>query len=239
MRLIVAALLALSPVGSTATPDLESEVIGYSVQGRPIEAIRVGPPGEVRVLVVGVIHGRERAGLKIVDELRRLAPPRGVEVWLVPDMNPDGTAARTRGNANGVDLNRNFPHRWRRLAVPGHWQYSGTARGSEPETKAMVAFVERLRPTLSIWYHQDLNLISPGSGGVDTQLRTHYADLTSMRLARIRTGGTFTGVATNWHTATVADSYAFVVELGKRLDRRGARTHAAAVHDTASLLLGP
>jgi len=211
-------------------------VIGYSVQGRPIEAIRVGPPGEVRVLVVGVIHGRERAGLKIVAELRRLTPPRGVEVWLVPDMNPDGTAARTRGNANGVDLNRNFPHKWRALAQPGHWQYSGVSRGSEPETRAMVQFIRRIRPQLGIWYHQDLDLISPGSGGVDTELRTHYASLTSMRLARI-TGGTYTGVATNWQTATVKDGYAFVVELGKRLDRRGAQTHATAVHDTARLLL--
>ena len=71
-------------------------------------------------------------------------------------MNPDGVANDVRGNGNGVDLNRNFPHDWTAIAQPGDWQYSGSGPGSEPETEAYMAFAARIRPALTVWYHQDL-----------------------------------------------------------------------------------
>ena len=87
-------------------------MLGRSWQGRPIEAIEVGQPTGTPVLVVGVIHGNETAGIAIAHALERLSP-RGLDLWIVPDLNPDGVAAGTRQNAHGVDLNRNFPWRWR------------------------------------------------------------------------------------------------------------------------------
>ena len=93
--------------------------IGRSVLGQPIEVIRRGDPDGVRVLVIGVIHGDESAGLAIIDELERLDLPGDVELWLVPSMNPDGERSVRRHNANGVDLNRNFPQNWAPLAQPG------------------------------------------------------------------------------------------------------------------------
>ena len=73
-----------------------------------------GLPTRAReVLVVGVIHGNERGRQAVVARLRRLRPPRGTALWLVEDANPDGAAAGARHNAHGVDLNRNFPYRWR------------------------------------------------------------------------------------------------------------------------------
>jgi hypothetical protein len=65
--------------------DLSADVIeiGQSVLGAPILAERFGTPGGRRVLVIGVIHGDEDAGIAIVDELRRLVAPDGVELWLV------------------------------------------------------------------------------------------------------------------------------------------------------------
>ena len=67
----------------------------------------------MKLLVVGAIHGNEPAGKAVSRRLRRARPPRGTALWLIDDANPDGAAAGTRHNAHGVDLNRNFPYRWR------------------------------------------------------------------------------------------------------------------------------
>ena len=89
-------------------------IAGHSVEHRPIVVHVAGDRGAaVRVLVVGDVHGNERAGERIVARLRRVRTPRGVRLWLVRTANPDGVAAGTRQNARGVDLNRNFPYRWR------------------------------------------------------------------------------------------------------------------------------
>ena len=209
-------------------------VIGVSVEGREIEAFRLGTPGGTPVLVVGVIHGDEDAGLLITDRLMAMTPPKGVELWVVPTMNPDGTASQTRGNANKVDLNRNFPKAWARQGSPGYWQYAGLRPASEPETKAMVRFVREIRPALGIWYHQDLNMISPGSGP-EGRVRTRYARLTGLPLVRI-TGGRYTGVAATWQRSSTPDAMAFVVELGPTLSSAQARVHADAVMNVARLV---
>ena len=69
--------------------------------------------------MIGVIHGDEDAGSAILDDLRSEPVPDGVELWVVDSMNPDGQAAQVRQNANGVDLNRNFPDSWGPIGVPG------------------------------------------------------------------------------------------------------------------------
>lgn len=241
---VAAALAALLPVASVAAQRpassgvppstvAESRVIGTSVQGRQIVAHRVGS-GRLRVVVIGVIHGDEDAGLAITDLLQRAAPPAGVELWIVPTMNPDGTALGIRGNANRVDLNRNFPYKWAAMGEPGYWQYAGPSRASEPETVAMTAFLRDLKPALGIWYHQDLFMISPGTG-LDGRIRAHYARATGLPLKRI-TGGTYTGVAATWQRSTIRGALAFVVELGPTLSPADAAVHAAAVLDTAAFL---
>jgi len=189
-----------------------TRVIGISVEGRPIEAYRRGTPGGTVVLVVGVIHGDEIAGLAIVNHLMTLAIPAGIDLWLVPSMNPDGAAHVTHTNANGVDLNRNFPYQWKEIFQLGHEEYSGPTRASEPETKAMVKFIREIQPELGIWYHQDLFRISPGTG-INGELRARYSQQTGIPLKRI-TGGTYWGIAATWQRATITNSYSFIVELG-------------------------
>lgn len=208
-------------------PFLERRVLGVSVEGREIEAFRYGTAGGTAVMVVGVIHGDEEAGLLITEVLRTMAPPAGIDLWIIPTVNPDGTIAATRGNSNRVDLNRNFPRDWALQGEPGYWQYSGPSAASEPETKAVVKFVREIRPALGIWYHQDLNMISPGSG-FEGRVRSRYARITGLPLVRI-TGGRYTGVAATWQRNAVPDGLAFVVELGPTLSTTQARTHAAAV----------
>jgi protein MpaA len=215
-------------------PDVEL-VVGTSVEGRPITVVRRGTSGGTRVLVVGAIHGDEDAGTAIVDELRTLDVPSGVELWLVRSMNPDGNEHRQRHNANGVDLNRNFAHNWGPIAEPGNWEYAGPGPASEPETQAMSAVGAAVRPDLVLWYHQDLFRISPARGR-DGEVRARYAELTGLPLVAV-TGGTYTGTASQWsRTVASADGIGFTVELGSELTSEDARRHAAAVLTVASEL---
>ena len=139
-----------------------------------------------------------------------------------------------RGNANRVDLNRNFPYGWARIGQPGYWQYSGPNRASEPETKAIVSFLREIKPALGLWYHQDLNIISPGVG-FEGEIRARYGAITGLPLKRI-TGGTYTGVAATWQKRGLKNSMAFVVELGKTLNTDEAKVHARAVLDISMML---
>jgi protein MpaA len=236
---LVVAIVALASVSMTSVATaqgniLERRVFGTSIQGRPLVAFRMGDPRGVTVAVVGVIHGNEEAGLLITDELLKMQIPKGVNLWVIPSMNPDGTALDRRGNANRVDLNRNFPYRWARIGHPGYWEYAGPNRASEPETKALVKFFLEIKPVLGVWYHQDLNVISPGAG-FEGEIRARYGAITGLPMKRI-TGGTYTGVAATWQRKGLKNSMAFVVELGKTLNMDEAKVHANAVLDISMML---
>ncbi len=221
-------------VASAADDFLGEETIGYSAQGRPIVASHRGTPGGTVILVVAVIHGNENAGLAVLEDLRTMPLPPGVDLWLMDAMNPDGLANDERHNGNGVDLNRNFPHDWTQVAVPGDWEYSGTGPASEPETQAFMAFADRIRPALTLWYHQDLYRISP-SNRSDGPLRERYAEITGLPIISV-TGGTYTGVAATWVRTKVPDAMSFIIELGPTLSDDEAAVHATAVLDIVALL---
>ena len=139
-------------------------VVGRSVRGRAIVATRQGRADAPYVLLVlGQMHGSEPRGQAVVAAVRRLAPPASVQVWTISTMNPDGAAAGRRTNARGVDLNRNFPRGWvYRWSQPAF--FPGRSAASEPETRAMMAFLDRLRPGLVVSLHQAFNSIDVGSG---------------------------------------------------------------------------
>ena len=199
------------------------------MNGAPLVAERIGDVGGRRVLVIGVIHGDEDAGSAILDDLRSEPVPDGVELWVVDSMNPDGQAAQVRQNANGVDLNRNFPDSWGPIGVPGDSEYAGTGPASEPETQAIVNLVDQLRPDITIWYHQDLFVISPAKGR-EGRIRQRYAELTNWPMGGI-SGGTYTGIAATWarHALADQDGVAFIVELGPTLSSAEAAVHADAI----------
>jgi protein MpaA len=213
-------------------PNVEVQ-IGRSVQGRPITLIRRGVPGGARILVVGVIHGNEAAGAAVVDRLRTEVVPDGVELFLVPSINPDGQAVSDRQNANLVDLNRNFPANWAPLGSPGDWQYGGAAPASEPETRTMVALGEAVRPDLILWYHQDLNRIAPGTGR-NGEIRARFAEITGLPIVDI-SGGTYTGTAAQWAGTVQTDSgTGITVELGPTISDAQVGAHVAAIFAVAT-----
>jgi protein MpaA len=158
---------------------------------------------------VGCVHGNEPAGEVITRRLRAVAPPRGAVWWLVDEFNPDGCRAHTRQNADGVDLNRNSAWHWRPVDHPGGTYYSGTGPLSEPESKAIHSLVFRLRPAVSVWYHQHAALVDSSSGG-DPVIERHYAEIVGLKLVNY---GVFPGSITTWQDATFPHDTAFVVEL--------------------------
>src|SRR5918997_1264449 len=97
---------------------VRSELLGRSTRGREIRAFTLGS-GRPRTLVVGCIHGDECAGSVVATRLLHVRPPTRGSITVVPDLNPDGHAARRRSNARGVDLNRNFPGTWRASRASG------------------------------------------------------------------------------------------------------------------------
>jgi murein peptide amidase A len=222
----------LAPADPSVTA-AEQEVIGRSVQGRPITAVQLGDPAADRVaLIVGVIHGDELAGLRVIDALRqRAATLQGIQLWLISTVNPDGGRAGERKNAHGVDLNRNFPYRWRGGEPHSNGYYPGPRPASEPETRAAMAFIERIQPDVSIWYHQPWGAVLACHG--EPALALRYAKLVGMRTSC--RGRRLRGTAISWEQHVIPGSTAFVVEFPDgKIKGRTAQRHAGAAITIAS-----
>jgi protein MpaA len=207
-----------------STVPVAAEVIGHSVAHRPLRLVRIGAAGASRrILVVGCIHGTERAGLAVTRALRRAVPPAGTQLLVLDAVNPDGCARGTRGNAHGVDLNRNFPWGWRRQR--GIYA-SGTRPASEPETRAAMALIARERPAVTVWFHQHLDLVDDTRGS-DPAVIARYARSAHLRVRRL---ALLPGTATRWQNHGLAGTTSFVVELpAGRPGGLAVRRHVAAI----------
>jgi hypothetical protein len=214
-------------VVETATPFTLSNggnrrtVIGYSVSGRPIEVYTFGNGERQRMIVAGIHGGYEWNTIALADELIEHINdhpeiiPSDVTLYILRNLNPDGDA-RDHGidgrvNDHGVDLNRNFPTNWaadwdRR----GCWNYGpttgGRAPGSEPETRAMMYFLQTRRVEALISYHSAALGVFPGGEPWEensVEFAKALSEVTGYRFPPIDTGCIFTG--------TLAD---YAVEMG-------------------------
>jgi len=134
---------------------VSKRIIGYSVRGRPIRAYELGDRGARRTVVaLGSMHGNEQDGTVVISQLINGKPITGVHLWVIPRDNPDGYLRNVRHNARGVDLNRNFPTKWRR--VTGYYN-SGAAPSSEPETRVLKRFLDQINPGHVVTFHSPLH----------------------------------------------------------------------------------
>jgi protein MpaA len=220
---------APAPAVTVAVDDrpavVEVRTIGHSVRGRPIRAWRLGEPGKRPIVLVSTMHGNEPHTRRILETLRDGRAITGIDLWVVPTYNPDGLARGSRRNARGVDLNRNFPYRWADL--DGSYE-SGRRPASEPETRAMMAFLAEIDPRRVISFHQPLH-------GVDTDTKdAGFARRLARALRLPRTsldcGGLCHGTMTMGFPHRF-DGSALTVEYGARPSR-----HRMAVQAPRQLL---
>jgi hypothetical protein len=208
--LACAALVGLTPAaGAESFPGLptyyEARILGYSVQGRAIRAYHMGTPGaHIRAVVLGQMHGDEPAGITVASTILHGPPVKGIDLWVIPTMNPDGSVANTRGNAHGVDLNRNFPVDWRPLTG---LYYSGPRALSEPESRAIYAFLGTFKPSLMVSIHQPLDGVDSTDGGArDPAFRNRLAAGLHLPIKAFYCGSFCYGSMTVWLMATQSGS---------------------------------
>jgi hypothetical protein len=136
------------------------------IWGRDVQ----GPADQLKVLVLGGIHGDEMSSSALVFHWISLAAvppadmPKSVHWRFIPALNPDGLFARParRVNANGVDLNRNFPTPYWERDARVYWEtrtrrdprrFPGTKPLSEPESQFLLAQINEFKPNLIVSIH--------------------------------------------------------------------------------------
>jgi protein MpaA len=204
----------------------ERLVLGHSALGRPIVAVHTGNPvSTTRVLVVGCIHGTEDAGMAVTRRLAALPSPRRIDLWILSNLNPDGRALSVRQNGRGVDLNRNFSSGWRLSGSRWDPEYPGPHPFSEPETRIARSLILRIRPEVTLWFHQPQAIVR--AWGKSIAMARRYARLAGAPFRRIRWPD---GTAPNWQNHRFPGTSSFVVELpAGPLSRRAVRRYAAAI----------
>ena len=162
---------------SRSQPSARTIDAGESVRGRAIVAKRQGnEDAPTRVLAIGQIHGDEPGGLRVIRALRGMRAPRGVALWTVRSVNPDGARLGIRQNVRGIDLNRNFPRGWRPSA-PGSRYYGGRRPLSQPESRAAARLIRRLQP-------RDHDLVPPAVRLRGEDAQRGPAGVAALRAAR-------------------------------------------------------
>jgi murein peptide amidase A len=157
--------------------------------------------------------------------------PDDIDLWVIRNLNPDGFRADTRQNGRGVDLNRNFPYRWRSIGRPWDTEFSGPHPLSEPEDRIARRLIKRVQPDVSIWFHQPLALVVRSAGDITIQRR--FARRVGLPLVRL--SGRYPGSATSWQNHWHPEAAAFVVELPSRsLSQTAVNRYANAIVNAAS-----
>jgi len=223
-----------TPSPTATRPPTTYSVMGYSVEGRPLEVFSFGTGPRTLMMIAGIHGGYEWNTIALADDLiavisarPELIPP-DVTLHILRSLNPDGEARSQsydgRVNARRVDLNRNFPSHWQTSwPVDGCWSYTyvspGTHPGSEPETQALMEFLLAERIEALISYHSAALGIFPGGQpphAPSVQLAEALAGASDYPYPPIDTGCQYTGQLIDW--AADHDIAAVDIELSNHRD---------------------
>lgn len=126
-------------------------------------------PFNYSTLIIGVFHGDEPQGKYLIEKYLSLPPSMGRVrergLLFIPCLNPDGLQNGTRINANGVDLNRNFPTKNWGNDTSGAGSnpkdyYAGESAGSEIETQFVIDIIEKYQPKMILTLHAPYKIVN-------------------------------------------------------------------------------
>jgi hypothetical protein len=170
-------VVSSTPTSILLVNEQQSEIIGYSVEGRPLIVYKFGDGEQERMIVAGIHGGDEWNTVTLANQLISYLDqnpgviPEDVTLYILPNLNPDGEARAHnkygRLNHNGVDLNRNFPANWKMdWDRSGCWNSlptsGGTGPGSEVETQTLMNFINDHNIQVLVSYHSAALGIFPG-----------------------------------------------------------------------------
>jgi murein peptide amidase A len=135
----------------------KTQVLAKSAGGEEILVHVLGDPKLPKFFLIGGVHGDEPEGSRVVEDFLEAAESLERDfkacVIVVPRYNPDGLNRNERTNANGVDLNRNFPAEdWSPECKAPRYN-PGPKALSEPETQGLVKLLEDSKPFLVVHCH--------------------------------------------------------------------------------------
>lgn len=184
-----------------ATPDQTgrkvTEVMTMTPGERPVEVHRfIGANPRYRALIFFSIHGDERPAAELAVAFGQWLEEhpeawREREVCFIPVANPDGLAARTRVNASGVDVNRNFPAESWHTQARGARYNPGPHPASEIETRGLMRLIERLPPDWIVSVHAPLACVDWDGPGEDLARAMAAANGLPARKVGYATPGSF------------------------------------------------
>ena len=146
------------------------ECYGRSVRGAEL---RVHLPARPRRLLVAGLHGEEPETVLLARAIVDRVGGDEATCAVVLCANPDGVADGRRQNARGVDLNRNFARRWRGGGRAFDTYFPGARPFSEPESQAVRRLVRRIRPDVTVYYHQHLRMVDVTRGSDKALVRDY------------------------------------------------------------------
>lgn len=147
---------------------MQEILLGKSVKGENIKGFTSGDENCFnKTLIIGGIHGTEPQSSDVCDlyinEVINKPFPNDCFLILIPCLNPDGIKAKIRTNANGVDLNRNFPaSSWKSIPLANNnAYYPGIKPASEPETQIIVNLFKKYNFKKIIAVHTNYTIQFP------------------------------------------------------------------------------
>lgn len=179
-------LLTSRPLSHRGNHSCKPETFGNSALGQPLEIWM--PEKEPHILIIAGQHGEEPETTVVLSRALRALSHPSTHCAVILASNPDGIQHGTRGNANGVDLNRNFPSsNWSEKHTSYRWNLDssderiklspGDQPASEPETRHILALVEKLQPELIIALHAPLACIDDPHLSEQGKLLSEHSNL--------------------------------------------------------------